>query len=173
MKEKYYLAYGSNLSIAQMVQRCPNAVYVGKASIKDYQLLFKGSLSGNYLTIEEKKGSEVPVLVWKITEWDEERLDCYEGFPTFYYKKVMRVEVTSLLGDVGLGCVDAVIYIMHEERRLGCPSPHYYSVCEEGYSRFGFDVSFLENALKESVGKREAAKFLKEVEKYDAWISRP
>ena len=26
MKEKYYLAYGSNLSIAQMVQRCPYAV---------------------------------------------------------------------------------------------------------------------------------------------------
>lgn len=68
MKEKYYLAYGSNLSIAQMVQRCPNAVYVGKATIKDYQLLFKGSQSGSYLTIEKKEGASVPVLVWKITE---------------------------------------------------------------------------------------------------------
>ena len=66
MKEKYYLAYGSNLSIAQMVQRCPYAVYVGKATIEGYQLLFKGSQSGSYLTIEKKKGSSVPVLVWNI-----------------------------------------------------------------------------------------------------------
>lgn len=28
---KYYLAYGSNLSVAQMAQRCPDAVYVGTA----------------------------------------------------------------------------------------------------------------------------------------------
>ena len=159
MKEKYYLAYGSNLSIAQMVQRCPNAVYVGKATIKDYQLLFKGS----YLTIEKKEGASVPVLVWKITEYDEARLDRYEGFPTFYYKESMNVEVTSLLGDVSLGNVDALIYIMHEERKLGLPSLHYYEVCLDGYAHFGFDPEFLENALTDSVGKRYASKLLKEV----------
>lgn len=51
---KYYLAYGSNLSVAQMAQRCPDAVYVGTAVLTDYQLLFKGSQSGNYLTVEPK-----------------------------------------------------------------------------------------------------------------------
>ena len=51
---KYYLAYGSNLSMAQMAQRCPDAVYVGTAELKDYQLLFKGSQSGSYLTVEPK-----------------------------------------------------------------------------------------------------------------------
>ena len=48
---KYYLAYGSNLSVRQMLHRCPDAVYVGTAEIPDYQLLFKGSKTGNYLTI--------------------------------------------------------------------------------------------------------------------------
>ena len=154
MKEKYYLAYGSNLSIAQMVQRCPYAVYVGKATIPDYQLLFKGSQSGSYLTVEKKEGSSGPVLV---------RLDRYEGYPTFYYKDTMNVEVFSLLGDVSLGRVDAIIYIMHEERKLGLPSLHYYEVCLDGYAHFGFDPSFLENALTDSVGKRYASKLLKEV----------
>ena len=65
---KYYLAYGSNLSMAQMAQRCPDAVYVGTAELKDYQLLFKGSQSGSYLTVEPKKGSMVPVLVWRISD---------------------------------------------------------------------------------------------------------
>ena len=74
MKEKYYLAYGSNLSIAQMVQRCPYAVYVGKATIPNYQLLFKGSKTGSYLTIEKADGFTVPVGVWAVTEADEKRL---------------------------------------------------------------------------------------------------
>ena len=94
---KYYLAYGSNLSMAQMAQRCPDAVYVGTAELKDYQLLFKGSQSGSYLTVEPKKGSTVPVLVWRISERDEHHLDRYEGCPSFYYKKMMRALSTSCM----------------------------------------------------------------------------
>ena len=45
--------------MAQMAQRCPDAVYVGTAELKDYQFLFKGSQSGSYLTVEPKKGSMV------------------------------------------------------------------------------------------------------------------
>ena len=151
MKEKYYLAYGSNLSIAQMVQRCPYAVYVGKATIPNYQLLFKGSQSGSYLTIEKKEGSSVPVLVWKITEYDEARLDRYEGYPTFYYKETMNVEVFSLLGDVSLGRLDAIIYIMHEERPIGIPSGFYMRTCLEGYDTFGFDRNVLLDAYDKCV----------------------
>ena len=49
--KRYYLAYGSNLNIAQMQFRCPDATVVGTAVIPDYELLFKGSLTGAYLTI--------------------------------------------------------------------------------------------------------------------------
>lgn len=37
--KKYYLAYGSNLNIAQMQFRCPDATVVGTAVIPDYELL--------------------------------------------------------------------------------------------------------------------------------------
>ena len=72
---KYYLAYGSNLSVRQMLHRCPDAVYVGTAEITDYQLLFKGSKTGNYLTIEPKPGYRVPVVVWKNSDSDERCLE--------------------------------------------------------------------------------------------------
>lgn len=165
---KYYLAYGSNLSMAQMAQRCPDAVYIGSAEIPDYQLLFKGSQSGSYLTVEPKSGSSVPVLVWKISDRDESRLDHYEGCPTFYYKTTMQVEVHSLLDGSSLGRLDALIYIMHEERQRGCPTLHYYDVCLEGYQRFGFDSRVLEKALTDSVGKRLGNRMLKEVWGYRA-----
>ena len=63
--KKYYLAYGSNLSLLQMSFRCPNAIPVGTATLKDYELLFKGSLTGNYLTVEKQEGSSVPLVVWR------------------------------------------------------------------------------------------------------------
>ena len=85
--KKYYIAYGSNLNVQQMRYRCPGARVVGISSIRDYELLYKGSKTGSYLTIEKKKGSVVPVAVWEVTADDEKRLDAYEGFPNFYYKK--------------------------------------------------------------------------------------
>ena len=62
----FYLAYGSNLNVRQMKLRCPTARVVGTAEIKDYELLFKGSQTGSYLTIEPKKGGIVPVAVWEV-----------------------------------------------------------------------------------------------------------
>ena len=164
---KYYLAYGSNLSMAQMAGRCPDAVYVGTTEIEDYQLLFKGSQTGSYLTVEPKTGKKVPVLVWRISDRDERNLDRYEGCPEFYYKREITVEMKSLTDGMPLGKIDALIYIMHEERSLGCPTLRYYEVCLEGYIRFGFPRGILEQALKDSVGKRMGNAMLKEVGYYD------
>ena len=69
--KKYYIAYGSNLNIEQMKFRCPTAKVAGISEIPDYRLLFKGSQTGAYLTIEPYKGASVPVAVWEVKEDDE------------------------------------------------------------------------------------------------------
>ena len=148
--KRYYLAYGSNLNIAQMQFRCPGAKVVGTAVIPDYELLFKGSLTGAYLTIEPKQGSQVPVGVWEVSLADEFRLDRYEGFPSFYYKKEMRIPVK----DIRTGKTrqrDAFVYIMHEDRKLGTPTDMYVRTCIEGYRDFGFDPDFLLAAYDRSL----------------------
>ena len=81
MSKRYYIAYGSNLNISQMRMRCPGARIIGTSVIEDYQLLFKGSKTGSYLTIEPMEGAEVPVVIWEVTETDEKALDRYEGYP--------------------------------------------------------------------------------------------
>ena len=116
--KKYYLAYGSNLNRRQMMNRCPGAKPLGTAVIENYRLLFKGSKSGSYLTIEPEEGSYVPVAVWAVTATDEQRLDFYEGYPTFYYKKVMLVTYKGILSGT-IRTVNAFVYIMHEDRPLG------------------------------------------------------
>lgn len=145
MKKRYYIAYGSNLSIPQMSRRCPSAQIVGTAEIKDYELLFKGSQTGAYLTIEPKVGAKVPVAVWSVTAEDEAALDRYEGFPTFYYKKEMQLPIKGIKsGKTRIR--DCFVYIMHDERSIGIPSYAYVSICLEGYIRFGFDEHFLAEA---------------------------
>ena len=150
---KYYLAYGSNLSVGQMLQRCPNAIYVGQTKLYDYKLMFRGSKTGSYLTIEEAKGYTVPCVVWKVSESDEENLDYYEGYPTFYSKQTMDVTVYGFIdgmeGDA-VRTVEAFVYAMGKGHRAGVPSRRYWDVCKEGYRRFGFDLKILKKALEES-----------------------
>lgn len=143
---KYYIAYGSNMDFEQMAYRCPYAEYVGTSVVEGYELLFKGSKTGAYATIEENADCKVPVLVWKITESDEENLDRYEGFPIFYYKKNLMVTVEGKM-------VEAMVYIMDEERCLGKPTDHYYRVLQKAYRKFRFDNSILKAALQKSAGK--------------------
>ena len=151
MQKRYYLAYGSNLNIEQMRYRCPSARIIGTAVIEGYQLLFKGSKTGSYLTIEPRDGASVPVAVWSVTEEDELRLDRYEGFPTFYYKKELRLPIKGI--KTGKARVrDTFVYIMDERRPLGIPSRMYMQTCFEGYRDFGFDRRFLVDAYLLSAG---------------------
>ena len=139
--KKRYIAYGSNMDEGQMAHRCPTARLLGQTEVEGYRLLFKGSLTGAYATIEPQEGGRVPALVWEIGEADEASLDRYEGFPSFYYKKDLTV---SLGGQE----VTAMVYIMDERRRLGEPGGAYYGVLERAYEKFGFPMETLQAALK-------------------------
>lgn len=153
MKKRYYIAYGSNLNIEQMSHRCPTARIVGTSEVPDYELLFKGSKTGSYLTIEPKKGSKVPVAVWEVTPADERSLDRYEGFPTSYYKKSMVLPVKRIDGRTTK--TEVFVYIMHEDRNLGLPHWFYVKICKEGYEAFGFDTKYINDAIRKSDPSRE------------------
>lgn len=149
MDKRYYIAYGSNLNIYQMRYRCPNARIIGTAVVPNYELLFKGSKTGSYLTIEPKEGSNVPVAAWETTAEDELALDRYEGYPAFYYKKELVLPIKGIkTGKVRNRKV--YVYIMHEERPIGIPSKSYVRTCIEGYHNFGFDIDVLKKAYERS-----------------------
>lgn len=145
---RYYLAYGSNLNMKQMSRRCPDARPVGTAVIKDYELLFKGSRTGAFLTIEPKKGARVPVGVWEVSDDDVRNLDIYEGCPTFYYRTEVNLEMKPFKGRKEF--IEAFVYIMHEERVIEIPSNAYMETCFVGYTNFGFNHGYLIDAFRKS-----------------------
>ena len=141
-----YAAYGSNLNVFQMQHRCPDAEIVTKGFLDGYRLMFKGSKTGSYLTVEREAGCKVPIGIWRVSDRDLHRLDMYEGYPNFYYRKQILVP-----------CEDgrrhrALIYIMHEDHQLGMPDQYYINTCEQGYKDFGFDQQYLLDAVQYTIG---------------------
>ena len=148
MKKKttYYIAYGSNMNLAQMAFRCPTARLVGTAEIKDYRLLFRGFPNSAVATIESQKGMSVPVLVWTIEPADEIALDRYEGYPNLYRKETLSVTVNGKRRK-------AMVYIMNitEHRIITTPSKYYFEVIRSGYKANGIDTEPLKEALRFSI----------------------
>ena len=164
-----YVAYGSNLSVEQMAIRCPDAKMIGTGKIRDYKLVFRF-----HADIEKSKGSYVPVLVWKISEVDEKRLDIYEGVSSGYYHqeevKVLMDQKENSKQDNNTGSnvaggedsnggdvagsnaseITAMVYVMNEQTGTELSDAYYLQIIKDGYTQFGFDKSVLEKALKEA-----------------------
>ena len=153
---RYYIAYGSNLSVEQMKHRTPDAKIVGTATLQGWRLLFKGCA-----TIEPKEGREVPVLIWEISDTDEKNLDRYEGYPIYYYKRELPVTVTPLDGGAPRE-LTAMVYIMDEKQPFQMPSLYYYDVLYRGYRAFGFDLNLLRQGIEDSMGSAYADAIEKE-----------
>ena len=147
-ENRYYLAYGSNLNLNQMLTRCPNSKKVGTALLENYRLMFKRSQTGYYLTIEKANGFKVPIGVFLVDEYDERSLDRYEGFPKWYQKIGIKVELIDNDGNKRL--IDAFYYALPETKPHGAPSDEYVKRVEKGYQDFGFDSSLLYEALEYS-----------------------
>lgn len=137
---KYYLAYGSNLNLNSMNNRCQNAQVVGTTILKDYRLVYKGSCDNYaYLTIEPSEGNFVPVAIYEINKKDEINLDYYEDYPKLYYKKNMNINIKGK-------DKQALIYIMNDEFEYHVPNLNYVLQCRQGYRDFNFDIQILGDA---------------------------
>ena len=140
-KKRLYIAYGSNLNLPQMAQRCPTARPVGTAELKNHELLFRGARRGGVATVEPREGSVVPVLVWALKPKDEAALDRYEGYPCLYGKRMLDIEANG-------SAVSAMIYVMTPGRGAGYPSEYYLDVIAQGYKSAGFDLGILYAAVE-------------------------
>ena len=148
MESKLYLAYGSNLNLRQMAHRCPGAELLGYTYLENTRLIYRGSLSGYYLSIEDAAGRRVPCGVFRITPRDERSLDRYEGYPNFYGKVTYKgLPLYAMDGTLRPGSIDAMAYRLPCSSPAGLPIPYYIRICREGYLDFGFDPAYLDQAL--------------------------
>jgi hypothetical protein len=129
---KYYIAYGSNLNVKAMAQRCPDAKPVCSLILVGCRLVFRGVAD-----LEHDMEGRAAVGIWNISESDERKLDGYEGYPNFYQKYDIPLTKT----------VKALCYLMVDRDGVMPPSAYYASVLRDGYRNFGLDPKFLDDAV--------------------------
>lgn len=137
MGEQLYFAYGSNINLDQMTDRCPAATPVCPVVLDNYRLAFRGNLGMNGVaTILPAQGEKVYGLLWKITPACELSLDWYEGYPRLYGKE--QVVVRGKDGQRH----SAMVYTMSHELYLDPaePSPPYFSGIVQGCKQNGIPV---------------------------------
>lgn len=135
-----YWAYGSNLSIRQMAQRCPDAEMVGPLVVDDGALVFRGVAD-----VVGRRGSRVAGGLWRITPRCERTLDHYEGVSKrLYMKRYLTIAID------GGEPEDVLFYQMRTHRGVMPPTDAYLRTIADGYADFGLDVARLDQALSEA-----------------------
>lgn len=143
----YYIAYGSNLNLDQMAFRCPHSQPLCRGILRGWKLVFNV-----HADIIETGNPEdaVPVLVWLIAKSDWKNLDRYEGYPVYYVKRVVKVELENAGGEPA-EAANGIVYVMAEDRKgVHPPYQDYFNVIEQGCNQNGIGVDYLYNAVEES-----------------------
>ena len=136
-----YLAYGANMDIETMKQRCPESEFLGTGILDDWRLMFKGEMPSSYATIEQWQGFSVPFVLWEITQADERKLDRYEGYPRHYKKSVVMID---FCGEK----ISAMYYHKPEKLPTNPPILHYLDALAQSYEFHGFDKKILKAAFE-------------------------
>jgi hypothetical protein len=107
-----------------MHQRCPHSPSRGPGWLEGWRLTFGGEdlgWEGSLATVVEEPGSRVFVMLWDVTQPDEETLDEIEFASTGLYNKI-RVRVHSMDGTAL-----AWLYVL-DGYEGGLPSARYLGV---------------------------------------------
>lgn len=111
-----YFAYGSNMDVTQMSQRCSGAVLRGVGKLPGYRFVIN---TGGVATVVPESSGTVHGVLWDLTEADEQKLDRYEGVNFGHYRKIIRtVEVAQD------HLVPALVYVAADDRP-GSPRAGY------------------------------------------------
>ena len=88
----FYFAYGSNLHVAQMAQRCPDSVFKGRAILPNYRWQINNRGVAN---VVESAGDSVEGLVYLVGPKDMKALDRSEGLSRGFYERC-HLEITFM-----------------------------------------------------------------------------
>lgn len=128
-----YFAYGSNLCVQQMAQRCPDAADPVPAMLTDHDWLIN---ERGVATLEPFAGGEVHGVVWQLSDRDLATLDSAEGVPARYRRDRMTVRI-------GSGDAAAWVYIDHRVEP-GPPRPGYLERILAGARHHGLPGRWIE-----------------------------
>ncbi len=123
----------------QMKERCPSAILIGSASLKNYKLAFSiysPKRKCGCADIIPQNNSRVYGLLYKLNDENMTRMDDFEGVSSHHYQ---RITVTILCEGK---LVDAYTYEVIDKKEGLIPSEHYVSLLQEAAKTFNFPIDY-------------------------------
>ncbi len=128
-----YFAYGSNLCVGQMAQRCPDAVDPRPAVLGGHDWLIN---ERGVATVESFAGNQVHGVLWQLSDRDLAALDRAEGVPVRYHRDRLTISTQA-------GPSPAWVYVDHRVS-TGPPRPGYLDRIIAGALQHGLPRSWIE-----------------------------
>ncbi len=135
----FYFAYGSNMSLARMTERCgkDNFVDLGKAQLPGYSFYFYGR---GYANIRPMASQTIEGVLFQIKDACLKSLDRVEGYPNTYQRQAVKIDWknTNVL---------AQVYIVEKDQTMGTPTAEYYQIVLSGAQEHNLSDSYI-NQIK-------------------------
>ena len=132
-----YFAYGSNLDWAQMKERCPSALFMGKAVLNGYRFDFtRRSINRGcgVMDIVKENHEQVWGVLFQINEIDLGKLDKSEGYAPGRKKNAYRKIVCDLFidGDENKPITACTYEVVTKAAETILPNQEYKSLIVNG-----------------------------------------
>jgi len=133
-----YFAYGSNLWLAQMQQRCPDHRVIGTGCLQGYRWIIT---SRGYASIVVSPEDQVLGVVYELSGADEQNLDFYEGVAQGSYCKQ---QVSLLVNGTNMDCMTYIDPVTDQ----GKPHPEYINRINRGIQDAGLPDQYVIRYLR-------------------------
>jgi len=146
---RHYFAYGSNMNLAQMDERCSSAKVLGIARLPNHRVEFYGyskSWDGAQETVIPEVGSDVWGVLYELQFYDCDQLDAYEDARLDGTGAYFHYPVDVIDGERKI--IDAMIYKKDTLGEAKPPSTEYLNFILQGAKEQGLPdeyIKLLEN----------------------------
>lgn len=149
--EILYFAYGSNMSTAQMRQRCPYSMPIGLGFLPGWRWIINERGYANIVQQDSQTGAGVFGLLYLLPPRDEDSLDVFEGVGYAYGKSKVDVtwkldgEKKSIAGGSGQ-VVRALVYTDEQRTAESAPLEEYIrrmeTAIDDAVENWGLDRGY-------------------------------
>ncbi len=137
-----YFAYGANMDLAGMAERCPLSRPLGRARLARHRILV---MAEGFASIAPDPRENVHGVLWDLALRDVRALDQFEDVSRGLYKKVQLPVLREPFGSAR-----ALVYVGHWTR-LGAPAPEYLAGVIAAARHWALPAAYV--AFLESLGR--------------------
>lgn len=134
---KKYFAYGANMDLENMSDRCLDAIVISTCVLEGYRFIINHY---GVASIIEDHSSNVYGILWEISQEDEDFLDLFEGVKGGWYTKEV-INVAMIEDDT---IHEGVLVYVASNHTPGKPIEDYFQNIIRNAMEFGFPQAYVD-----------------------------